>query len=70
LFFRARPNGKRDVQGWAVVDNTVGADWDNVQLSLVAGAPQSFIQPLSAADLYAAAGDSDCDWAAEYAGDA
>jgi hypothetical protein len=35
------------VQGWAVVDNTVGADWDNVQLSLVAGAPQSFIQPLS-----------------------
>jgi hypothetical protein len=35
------------VQGWAVVDNTGGADWDNVQLSLVAGAPQSFIQPLS-----------------------
>ena len=35
------------VQGWAVVDNTVGADWDKVQLSLVAGAPQSFIQPLS-----------------------
>ncbi len=35
------------LQGWAVVDNTVGADWDNVQLSLVAGAPQSFIQPLS-----------------------
>jgi len=35
------------VQGWAVVDNTVGSDWDNVQLSLVAGAPQSFIQPLS-----------------------
>jgi hypothetical protein len=35
------------IQGWAVVDNTVGADWENVQLSLVAGAPQSFIQPLS-----------------------
>jgi hypothetical protein len=35
------------LQGWAVVDNTIGADWDNVQLSLVAGAPQSFIQPLS-----------------------
>jgi len=34
-------------QGWAVVDNTIGSDWDNVQLSLVAGAPQSFIQPLS-----------------------
>jgi hypothetical protein len=30
-----------------VVDNTVGSDWDNVQLSLVAGAPQSFIEPLS-----------------------
>jgi hypothetical protein len=30
-----------------VVDNTVGSDWDNVQLSLVAGAPQSFTQPLS-----------------------
>lgn len=35
------------LQGWAVVDNTVGADWTNVQLSLVAGAPQSFIEPLS-----------------------
>ena len=35
------------LQGWAVVDNTVGTDWTNVQLSLVAGAPQSFIQPLS-----------------------
>lgn len=35
------------LQGWAVVDNTVGSDWDNVQLSLVAGAPQSFVQSLS-----------------------
>ena len=35
------------LQGWAVVDNTVGSDWNNVQLSLVAGAPQSFIEPLS-----------------------
>jgi hypothetical protein len=44
------PRGDGDdatVQGWAVVDNTVGVDWTNVQLSLVAGAPQSFIQPLS-----------------------
>jgi hypothetical protein len=40
-------SGNAIVQGWAVVDNTVGSDWDNVQLSLVAGAPQSFIQPLS-----------------------
>ena len=33
-----RANGNATVQGWAVVDNTVGADWDNVQLALVAGA--------------------------------
>jgi hypothetical protein len=41
--------GKSDVllQGWAIVDNTVGQDWRNVQLSLVAGAPHSFIQELS-----------------------
>jgi hypothetical protein len=47
LVFPRTPNGSATMQGWAVVDNTVGADWDNVQLSLVAGAPQSFIQPLS-----------------------
>jgi hypothetical protein len=35
------------LQGWAIVDNTVGEDWNDVELSLVAGAPQSFIQPLS-----------------------
>lgn len=35
------------LQGWAIVDNTVGEDWNNVQLSLVAGAPQSFVQNLS-----------------------
>jgi Carboxypeptidase regulatory-like domain len=47
IVFPQETNGKATVQGWAVVDNTIGADWDNVQLSLVAGAPQSFIQPLS-----------------------
>ena len=47
MVFPQTANGSAIVQGWAVVDNTVGADWDNVQLSLVAGAPQSFIQPLS-----------------------
>ena len=47
IVFPRADNGKATIQGWAVVDNTVGADWDNVQLSLVAGAPQSFIQPLS-----------------------
>lgn len=35
------------LQGWAIVDNTVGQDWEKVELSLVAGAPQSFIQNLS-----------------------
>ncbi len=35
------------LQGWAVIDNTIGEDWSNVELSLVAGAPQSFIQRLS-----------------------
>ena len=35
------------LQGWAVVDNTVGEDWRNVQLSLVAGAPQSFVEQIS-----------------------
>ena len=42
------PNeGKPLLQGWAIVDNTVGEDWKNVELSLVAGAPQSFVQDLS-----------------------
>jgi hypothetical protein len=35
------------LQGWAIIDNTVGEDWNNVELSLVAGAPHSFIQQLS-----------------------
>lgn len=35
------------LQGWAIVDNTIGEDWNDVELSLVAGAPQSFIQQLS-----------------------
>lgn len=35
------------LQGWAVVDNTIGEDWKDVQLSLVAGAPQSFVQKIS-----------------------
>ena len=35
------------LQGWAIVDNTTGEDWINVDLSLVAGAPQSFIEHIS-----------------------
>jgi hypothetical protein len=42
-----KPNEKPLLQGWAIVDNTVGEDWKDVQLSLVAAAPQSFIQDIS-----------------------
>lgn len=34
------------LQGWAVVDNVSGEDWNNVELSLVAGTPMSFIYDL------------------------
>lgn len=51
ILFDEKPNATgtetATLQGWAVIDNTVGTDWDNVQLSLIAGAPQSFIQPIS-----------------------
>jgi hypothetical protein len=42
-----KPSEKPMLQGWAIVDNTVGEDWRDVQLSLIAGAPQSFIQDIS-----------------------
>jgi len=42
-----KPNQRPLLQGWAIVDNTIGEDWKDVQLSLVAGAPQSFIQNIS-----------------------
>jgi hypothetical protein len=42
-----KPGKKPLLQGWAIVDNTVGEDWNDVELSLVAGAPHSFIQQLS-----------------------
>ncbi len=41
------PKATATLQGWSVVDNTTGTDWLNVHLDLIAGAPQSFIQPLS-----------------------
>jgi hypothetical protein len=40
--------GKPFLQGWAIVDNVSGEDWQNVQLSLVSGLPVSFIQELYA----------------------
>ncbi len=36
------------LQGWAIVDNVSGEDWQNIQLSLVSGLPVSFIQELYA----------------------
>lgn len=47
LVLPSKPGAKPLLQGWAIVDNTVGEDWTNVELSLVAGAPQSFIQEIS-----------------------
>jgi hypothetical protein len=47
IIFSDKPNEKPLLQGWAIVDNTIGEDWKDVQLSLVAGAPQSFIQDIS-----------------------
>jgi hypothetical protein len=51
LFSKPKPGADAKqtatLQGWAVVDNTSGVDWDNVQLTLVSGAPQSFIQQIS-----------------------
>ena len=35
------------LQGFSVIDNTTGEDWTNVHLSLIAGSPQSFLQPLA-----------------------
>jgi hypothetical protein len=36
------------LEGWAIVDNTTGEDWDKVQLSLVSGRPISFVSELYA----------------------
>jgi hypothetical protein len=34
------------LQGWAIVENTTEADWDNVSLTLVSGRPISFVMDL------------------------
>jgi Carboxypeptidase regulatory-like domain len=47
ILFPEKPSDKPLLQGWAIVDNTIGEDWKDVQISLVAGAPQSFIQNIS-----------------------
>lgn len=38
--------GQPLLEGWAIVDNTTGEDWTNVNLSLVSGLPVSFISKL------------------------
>ena len=40
--------GQPTLEGWAIVDNTTGEDWTNVQLSLVSGRPISFVSQLYA----------------------
>ncbi len=40
-------NSQATVQGFSVIDNTTGEDWTNIHLSLIAGSPQSFLQPLA-----------------------
>jgi hypothetical protein len=47
ILFSEKSGEKPLLQGWAIVDNTIGEDWKDVQLSLVAGAPQSFVQDIS-----------------------
>jgi hypothetical protein len=47
LVLPSKAGDKPLLQGWAIVDNTIGEDWTQVELSLVAGSPQSFVQQLS-----------------------
>jgi hypothetical protein len=42
------PQGEPTLEGWAIVDNTSGDDWNNVMLSVVSGRPISFITQLYA----------------------
>lgn len=47
IILSEKATSKPRLQGWAIVDNTIGEDWKDVRLTLVAGAPQSFIQEIS-----------------------
>jgi len=38
--------GKARMQGWAIIENASGADWKNVELTLVSGNPVTFRQQL------------------------
>jgi hypothetical protein len=48
LLFGDKEPGQTEptLEGWAIVDNTSGDDWINVQLSVVSGKPISFITEL------------------------
>jgi hypothetical protein len=46
LFLSPKPDGKNNLQGWAIVENQTDNDWTDVQLSLVSGRPISFIEEL------------------------
>lgn len=37
---------KAVLQGWAVLENTTGADWKDVQVTLTSGSPVTYTQPL------------------------
>jgi hypothetical protein len=39
-------SGGTTLEGWAIVDNVTGGDWNNVRLSVVSGRPVSFISHL------------------------
>lgn len=39
-------SGKARLQGWAVIENMTGADWDGVSLTLTSGSPVTFRQAL------------------------
>lgn len=38
--------GQPTLEGWAIIDNTTGEDWQGVRLSLVSGRPISFLSPI------------------------
>src|SRR5579863_9955731 len=44
LLFGAQ--GDPTLEGWAIIDNTSGDDWNNVRMSVVSGKPVSFITKL------------------------
>ncbi len=40
------PDNKTRMQGWAIIENASGADWNDVELTLVSGNPVTFRQAL------------------------